>query len=507
MQNQKEFKYGLQMFLVTGISFLCLFILTTGCGSSDESSSNNTAFADGVDSLPFKHEFDPSDERLYAVVNEQKFVAEFSGWGSHANGHTGHGEGDAKSNYSIYLTPENEQIEFSNHANNPNGNNDDFCDPGESCGITANVALKHAVWYYAPHDMKLVRVNPSEGIDTSGSYIEGEASQWVIDFTVGDTNFKLDHVGELSQEIEDLLVSRFGEGVKTNPSSIDFNSLLNDHIDIAKGTKLARPQITYSFQSTVNGQVIYYAHSQVEWFVDSSSNPDGTCFYKNYSVEDQAKLQSAMDANFSTPHPYGRFVGYGSATSVDIYVAAQGKICNRDRFDLSDYSRLSNEVSRTWVEKAARHEALSIYPINKDAKTYQTHAAEYDSTSVNYMFRWLIPNNSTDVITATDGVQTYRFFDASGEILNLADETATSGSFVMKFGDVGTILVEMENGSPDPAGMYLGFRYRLAGDKLILTHGELETTLSSVQLPAEIPVNASCSGSYQCYDHSYTELF
>jgi len=65
-----------------------------GKGGSSSGSASSTSVSGSVE-LPFNATY-KSDDKLYVTVDGEDFLAEFSPWGSHAGGHTGHAEGDPK---------------------------------------------------------------------------------------------------------------------------------------------------------------------------------------------------------------------------------------------------------------------------------------------------------------------------------------------------------------------------------------------------------------------------
>lgn len=484
-------------------------------GNGDSGNPNTTPFT-GTVTFPFDYQFDPATGKLLINVNGQLFPADFGAWGSHAGGHGGHMEGDLKANYSIYIQPSTGQIEFKNNANNPTGNNDGICDNGEICGVTAATAFANAPWYISTmDDMELTDVSANQG-SSSSDHIDGENAQWGLTFSFHgtDTYYNLGHLGEISEYIKDKLRERFGSQFDTDPTGISYSrNLYLNPIPIAKGELLARPQITYSFTANVNSQKIYYAHAQAEWGFNEGTSKK--CLYNIFTPSDQLLLQSAMDRNLTSPVPFGRFVGYSTATQIDIITAAESTICAGDEAKYDNFNRLDTVDSYTWIgEPMGIREVLAIFPVNKTTATYDALKSNYYSADVNYVLKRGFLN-SDQLITLRSGASTYTLTHYSAEILNLPDSqvgVGASGTLITKI-----FIPNDANPSNAPyiisggsinATRFMAISYRLTESQLMVRWGELAATAETTVAPSIPDQGDTCDGSTTfCYNHNGDYLY
>ena len=175
---------------------LCVTSMVASCGGGGggdtppDDDTDTTVDVTGLLDLPFDYSFG-GDNKIYFPVGTESFQAEFSAWGSTAFGHTGHVEGDGKSNYSVYIQPSSGMIEFTGYG----GNDDGTCDADETCGVTAATAISKAPWYKIPHDdMELISANYDFDAPLSG-HVSGEGKTWSLTFRYGNHWLSLGHVG------------------------------------------------------------------------------------------------------------------------------------------------------------------------------------------------------------------------------------------------------------------------------------------------------------------------
>ncbi len=458
--------------------------------------------------LPLEHTFG-DDGRLYTIVNGEEFITEFGAWGTHGAGHTGHLEGDAKTNWSIYIRPQEHLKEISSGQNGTDIDGDGICEEGETCGVTAEVALANAPWYVAQHDgMVLTAVTHDSGQVNMQDYVVGETMEWMLALQVCGINFNIFHIGQLSDELLTLLAERYGNEVIDAPQDVNFDWLWMDPIEIPRGMIMARPQVTFSFSTEVDGETLYYAHAQAEWNANDSYACDNIggfcseCSYQYFSEDDQAELQGALDINLMEPITYGRFLSYGPSTGqpATIYSAAHGELCAADNFvndgSPESFTKLSNSGSYTWVDTPMENpvrDYFAIFEIKKDGGAYQSIEEYYTSSDVDYMF---LRSHVDDISGRPSG-----YTSGQGEVISI-DDNADEGSFIVRTRSPHTLP------ETDPGSQYFAASYRLESDRLIVHWGESNSMLESVVTPDPIPDEVTCNGDpYFCYNHDFSNFY
>ena len=340
-------------------------------------------------------------------------------------------------------------------------------------------------------------------------YVTGEGMEWMLAFQVCGINLNMFHIGQLSDELNTLLVERFGEEVLTNPGNVEFYWLSIEPMDIPQGMPLARPQVTFSFSDEVDGETYYYAHAQMEWTANDSFACDdisgycGTCAYAMFSEEDQNDLQGALDRNLIEPISYGRFLKYNPSTGdpASIFAAAHSELCAVDSFVLENtpetMATLFDNNSYSWLDKPMSTHArdyFAIYEIKKGGAAYEEVREYYTNDDVSYMI-------VRDIVDDTTGLPS-GYFGAFGEVLSITDD-----------GGEGTFIVRTRNENTLPESdmsQYFAARYRLESDKLLVHWGESSFFQDDVVVPEPepIPQSVTCNGEPTfCYDHDFSEFY
>lgn len=506
---------------------LCVASMVASCGGGGggspppEGDADTTVDVTGLLDLPFDYSFGV-DNKIYFPVRTESFQAEFSAWGSTAFGHTGHVEGDGKSNYSVYIQPSSGMIEFTNYG----GNDDVTCDAGETCGVTAATAISNAPWYKIPHDdMELIAANYDFNAPLGG-HVSGEGKTWSLTFRYGNHNLSLGHVGELSATLEAAMVARFGSEVSSPTTSLSYDSqLYNDPIPMSRGTVVARPQVTFSINETEGSEQLYYAHAQVEWgwLRDNVSYAYAGCGYAPLLPAVKTSLQSALEAALLDPVPYGRFLSYQNNPPVEPAVAAHSVICANPAIRNDNFSRLSVTDSRSWIDNLMDYptlnEVFTVFPVETGTSVYTGLGVGvgaglplYDDADVHFMMYRGHQDGSSYFRLQDSLANNYDIRAMWTQVLtmNPGDDTATSASFVARIEPYG---LNYDPATNYPADKFVAVSYRLFSDRLVTHWGTLEDSEAAAlsNVPAPIPDTVTCDGNpgnpYFCYDHDFTTLF
>lgn len=493
------------LILVGGLIHVLTKKHTSNYHSGDSEKSQQPAGSAALNTavLPFKNSV--SSGSLYALADSQKYSVEFTSWGAHSLPHAGgHVEGNNKSNFRVHIAPTSKTINISTGSNS--------CNVGtELCGVTATDAKANTLWYTAENKgMKLIAVEHLTNQDLS-PYIPGEGTQWRLYFSFdGGLDLNLQHTGEISPELLQLI---HASGQDSILEATQYTKL-NKPVDVALGTKLARPQIIAVQSKQINGSTYYQADAQTEWSITPTmqTSKEQTCQWKYFSSDIQKQMQNVLDNELTHPETYGLFSGSGSNGSVGVEGAAEGSLCASDTIGYSIYSKISSNSSFGYYQVndavKATGEVMAVYPISKTSAAYQANKAAFVS-SADFMFR-----RGADVsgfadtknfsFSLSQGSKTYTMRDLSGEVIDmpLASDTAANDHFTVRIdrGDNGGTATTM------PIGKYVGVRYKIRKDRVIMQYGELADTTSAVKLPGAIPDNATCNADYFCYIHDFSLL-
>lgn len=457
-----------------------------------------------TDIFPFTYKIG-QDGYMYTVVNGQDFLTEFTSWGGHGEAMAGsHVEGNNKSNFRVLILPSGKTIEV-------RGNGNGVCDFGEVCGAPLSDIKANELWYMAnyPH-MKLIAIERDSNQDTS-FYIPGEQRAWRLHFSFdGGLDFNLQHAGELSPEITQLIKDSGQSSVLQTTQY----TRLSKKIDIPAGIKLARPQIMGGEPKNIGGQTIYAAIAQTEWTITKTKISDNAqdCQWKNYFTADiQAKMQKVLDTELVNPLKYGLFMAASGGFKISPETVSEGTLCASDSITTNEkFTKLSaNNSFGFYKVNGANHplgDVFSVYPIHKDSIAYQKYKDQF-APSADFMFRRGHDvsgfTNTQEKIVMSQGAKKYIMNNLSGEVVDLtaANDTPDNDHFIVK-------IEQGDNGASDmPIGKYFGVRYRLEKDRLVVVWGGLADSQSAVTLPAVIPANATCDGqTYSCYIHDFSSF-
>ncbi len=472
--------------------------------------------------IPFKYSVG-GDGRMYAIVNDQQFLTEFGAWGAHSQPHAGgHMEGNNKSNFRIYIQPKGKLVEMTGTATDPisgqtssltGGNGNGLCDPSEMCGVTAEDAQTNAPWYTAENDgMQLVAIERNSNQNLS-PYIPGEDKQWRLYFNFAGLQLALQHIGQISPELVQKIKASGQESVLATTSYVD----LKKPIDVPLGTRLARSQIIGNPSVVVQGKTIYKAEAQTEWTVTETrkDDPGEACQWNFFSQGDQRQLQQVLDIELTKPTPFGFFIG-GSPMSnkVGVEAASEGTLCASDSIKFNDFQQISSNNSFGWYEITGDNHAtgdiFAIYPVHTDSAIYRSVKSDYASGAVHFMFRRGpdtagFADTSHYAITLKQGPKTYTMHEISGQVMDLtptSDNPANDHLIIrVDRGDSGA------NSGTMPVGKFLGLRYHLDKDKMLVRWSELADTADTVVLPDPISTGAACnSQTTSCYIHDFSLL-
>ena len=440
--------------------------------------------------LPFKNTI-KADGYLYATVNGQDFPTEFTSWGGHSLPMAGgHVEGNNKSNFRIHIQPQGKTVAL----------------PDGSLGVSLADAQASAPWFIAENDgMKLFAIEHLTNQDIS-PYVPGEGTQWRLYFSFsGGLNLNLQHTGEISPELIKLIT----DSGQANLLSVTQYTTLTTPITVPLGTRLARPQLISLQSSKVTGATIYQVDAQTEWSITPTmvQSKAESCQWNYFSKDIQTQMQKALDTELTKPQAHGLFSG-----TSPIEAAAEGSLCASSTIAYDNYSAISSNNSFGFyqVSDATKPtgDVFAVYPVDKKSAAYLANSSGYASSAVDFMFRRGkdisgFSDTSKYQFQLKEGAKTYTLHELSGEVIDMpaTADTSANDHFTIKIdrGDNGV------TGSSMPIGKYLGVRYKIESDKVVVSWSDLADSASSVVLPAAIPTTATCDGQvYSCYIHNFS---
>lgn len=491
--------------------FLLISVILTGTSPIASGSSQGIT---ATSQLPFKYTI-KSDGYLYALINGQNFLTEFTAWGGHAFAQAGgHVEGNNKSNFAVHILPKGQTLEVM-------GNGDGVCDQGEMCGSTLANIRSNELWYTAtyPH-MKLVGISRDQ-MHMPSPYIPGEPGQWRLFFSFdGGLNLQLQHVAELSPQLIQL-IKKSGQASALNiPANSNGRGPVQFRkpVSVPNGINLARPEIIQLAVNQVNGQTVYAADAQTEWSIVPTRPMDRreTCQWNYFTPNMRALMQKVLDTELLKPVPRGRFAS-GADQGVGIESAAEGVLCASDSIQTSPglFTQLSANNSFGFYQvNSVNHpsgQVFSVFPIHAKSAAYQANKALY-SPGAQFMLRMGpdisgFSNTSHFQIMLKLGSQTYTVQDLTGEIVDLATTTdnVKNNHFTVKIYRVSGGSESTSSSKSALLGQYFGVRYRLERARAIVAWGDLSESQSGIVLPAPIPASVDCSSSaYSCYIHDFS---
>ncbi len=512
----------LSIFLM--LSAILALLPACDCGGGDDDDNDDHGDDDddehgeeGVGELEFPYPIEfGSDGKMYTMIEGKSFLVEFTAWGAHGGGHTGHTEGDPKSSAAHYIQPAGELIEFDSAEIDPDGNHDGVCDDGEICGVTYDTAVKYALWYSARNEgMELMEINFTAK-DTGDTYVTGDNGNYILKILFKDVVLVLDHVRILSDDLTAMLAERAGYDVTASPAEVDWDKfsygeggLGDEPLALPKDMALGQAQILKYHEGQGAGQTIYFALGQVEWtayvWADHNDPTYAACQYTMVSAAVRTQLQTALDVNLTDPAPYSRFTSVDTLTDeLQLLGAATGLICQTDYFDATNFDQLNSSHGYGWIDNPMdqpQSELLAISEVHKGTAAYNANADRFYSAATEMILRRDSYGNSLPA-TIEGEERLISGYDAEVLDLTLTGDTAQNDVLTLKV-IPGTMGAYHPNEPPDSTSLFQAVRYKLESDRLVVHWGEFFTEQSAVVAPATIPDNAACDGEpYFCYDHT-----
>ncbi|RMH36574.1 MAG: hypothetical protein D6689_22270 [Deltaproteobacteria bacterium] len=456
-------------------------------------------------SLPFAHRVDDRGH-LLVEAGPHSYVAEIGPWGTVVPPFTGHAEGDWKSNGFVHIVPDGAAVELVGVGG---GNGDGVCDPGEVCGVDAPTALANGVWYTVEDEGVTLRrveldLRPRDG------FVPGETGLYSVAVEVGGLVLHFGHGAELSPYIEQLLEEHVPDqwaDLREHGGAVD----LVDPIDLARGERVVRAQVSYMSEVEQSGRTLYHAVSVIEWMLfpddldfDYQSPNPWPCMFQFVSAADRDALQTALTRSILDPIPSGRFspVTYPQVTP---FLATAAQLCATDAYVPGGrFDRLRLAGSNTWIDNPTtpfRADVFSVYDIRR-GEVFDALASDIDPSAELMLFRELAlrAERGAGVALSEGGVVT-GVRSVGGEVLGLdvASDTPASSSFVVR------IRWAYGDGADALLGRYWPVRYRLLADRVAVHWGAAAPDRASAVVPPEIGDDPRCDGApVVCYDHDVT---
>ena len=505
---------------------ISIIIISTGCNDdkdedisslmfiSQDSDDGGDGESNSITSLPpctpidtikwpYDISFDHDKGYMYTVVNGVKHLTKIGVWGGHGRMHTGHPQGNCKIDAIAFLTSPNG---FDPPDLSSLNNGDGTCEPHEICVMTKEEMLKNQPYYKVQEEgMSLIKINYT--------------NEWKVAWFKCNFMFDTGHSDELSEEFKELLAKRFGSKIHEDPESFDFtkanDELSKDPLPLPKGMRLVQPRITGFNEYQKGNNIYYYGGTQQEFMLwNDVVKGKWECYAGFFSEETRNGLQKAIDTYFTSEIFKIKTGDKGShGIKYDLASISQSKLCAVESFVNDNFNQISSNRGGGWINVnngSSFSEKLVIIEINKDTQTYQMYKDRYTSPDTNYILYRAYETQADGkmYLKAKDSDTVYPLTEITAEIIDFqkVNDTKENTTLALKLKKFGSSPEEIEmNETPIADGtnrIYLGIRYRLTDDALLVHWGEVADSLENIEYPSVIPEEVTCNGEpYYCYEH------
>ena len=424
--------------------FVCLAAAAfNGCGAKDDGDDGGTAPAfdtcsNNLDiiNLPFSYDVDSDPNRILvdSFDDDGQVYVHFSPFGAHFAPMTNHAYGNNKVNFVGFFSESDADI-------------DDLAN-GER-GFRAEIGATEL------HRLRPMYITRGAGKITSidyvgpadGTYLDDQ--YWMMTLEYGDFEVKLDHIGKLSEYLNDKLIEWFGfDSYAYSPDPANYGNIFDvedftsSYLEITGIVPVGYPQVRASivpgqsdtgwyngagspFEDRPNVQIEYYVSAPTE------NGKKNVCLFELLSTEREAKFQKILDNDLTNLE--SQF--YNSTyDDTDWQWRAESSVC----ISCSTYSDGLNGLYKDlggWFEDdgngTSQDELISFVPIATDTLSY-------DSSFYNDETEWLIlRRNFAGLFTwEMEDESTIETNYPAGEII----ENIEDGLLLVKWRDLGQVI-------------------------------------------------------------------
>lgn len=409
-------------------------------------------------SLPIPFEYTVEADHL-AVVTEVGSVPVLIGpWGAHAPPHTGHPEGNVKSDWTGLWTPRRDSSELVEVAYVTGDVSAGCPNDGSRCGLSRSYLESHIPFYRFPDDEVRVIGVQFLGQSSDNPY---DGKSWAIGVELCPYRYILDHVGGISDELVAAVILELGEDPFDSPA-IGPNLIEGFSVTMPANTDLGRPHIK-AYDIAENADYVTgpggvfggVPHAQIEWTaVHMAESVDGYA-RPEYDYMDAAlvvQLEAMLDLQAVKYEDSFRYADTETWQWMSEHV-----LVATEPFHREESTGLTSGIGGWWQRPEtdvcdpapfadpACAETFSIFPIHDQGTFYD--AALYASSEVNYL-----AYRGTSVGGAWD-------FYSFGEVISPATPDPTSGTLYIHWRGPLVDDYQVVSYRFDPMSERMRFRY------------------------------------------------
>ncbi|MBW2257543.1 MAG: hypothetical protein JRI25_23505 [Deltaproteobacteria bacterium] len=423
--------------------------------------------------IPFDHTIEA--DHIALLTDGGVLPVTIATWGAHTPPHTGHFNGDAKSNWAgWYSRTHAEQTELE-------GDGDGLCEPTELCGVHEDDVRDRLPTYLAPADgfvVHTVRVEPPVPAET---YF-GNTQHWAVWGDQCMHEYAFGHLGSIGADLRQAMIDAGYADPGTLGDVQTDNLITGDPLVLSKGASLATPQVMATAVPDHDGywtgaggwQMTPWA--EIEFFTRTVDGQEPFCAWLPDDQQDQlAEIQvtEALD-----PDAF-RYTG---EYAPEWLWRAEIVLWTTDLVPWEDFSSIHANLGGWWETDGAGCTAVgphcdtlfAIFRLQRDSVVYD--ATLYDSASV----AWLVHRAYAD--------DTWAF----GEVLDPAEPDPVAGTLLVKWrpydGDI----------------EYQGIAYRvISAERLLkIRWGSPAASREAATVPAMPDETDPCDGdALTCHNH------
>lgn len=409
-----------------------------GCGGSagggqvpDSGTSETTSACEMTERvLPIPFQYEVEDDHLALTTDGGPLALMIGPWGAHAQPHTGHPEGNVKSDWFALWTPDRVAPELVEVAWDTGVVTAGGCHAGARCGVSVAAIDARIPWYRFPDDASRVLRVELLAVHGSDPY---DGLAWEVEVELCPYRYVFGHVGEIAPELADAVVAAGGIDPRLDPP-IGVNLIEGHPVSASAGLRLARPQIRTGviaenpLYRTGIDSVPDVPWAQIEWTaINTAESSDGYA-RSEYSYMDPslvASLRSILDAQASSPDSFRYAAVPRWLWTAEHVLEATPPFLRQESSGVTSgiggwFQRPEDEqCDPRPYDTAACAESFSLFPIHTDGTYYDV--GSYHSAEVRYLvYRGRAPGDSSN-------------FVAFGEVISPAVPDPTSGVLRIKW--------------------------------------------------------------------------
>lgn len=360
----------------------------------DAQPADGSSFFDGgpclnvIVDFPFGEYAIAADHLEIRAASGIMVKAEIGPWGAHGVApHSGHTEGDGKSNSIAYpLFDRKDMTELADH------DNDGICeeDQGEICGVHKSVLDDSIFQYVAPSDQLIIHTVELTQVDDPGNPVNYPSGQdWDVRGTWCQYSVVFGHIASISGDLRDAMIAKGYPDPWSllTPQRID---MLANPVVLNQGDAVAQPQMV---AAPIDGHPDYYRgkfnDTGLPWIDLEFNIGNRTAMYLLMAADKQALLEDMLWAQAQNPDS----PRYGFANTSPIYADARWAwaaemvlVATAERVT-STFTTIYEDLGGWWEQPGGpcqNHnvlcdECFSIFQIHKTTIATGATAPFYDS--------------------------------------------------------------------------------------------------------------------------------